>query len=76
MSNLDYNLLASLLSKRQVQIDDGEVLIHTYNIKGKIERKYFADENEYISLSIYDSNFKLRIKLQLLYLASARTIYI
>jgi putative ABC transport system permease protein len=62
MSNSDYNLLASQLGKNHVRIEEGEVLIHTYNIMGRMESKYFIDDKQYINLSIDDNNLKLRIK--------------
>ncbi|QGU95944.1 FtsX-like permease family protein [Clostridium bovifaecis] len=62
MSNSDYNVMASQFGRKQVQLQDGEVLIHTYNIMGSMGSKYFIDDKEYITLTINNENLKLKIK--------------
>jgi putative ABC transport system permease protein len=62
MSNSDYNQLVSQLGKRKVKLQNGEVLIRTYNIMGKMESKYFMDEDEFLNLEVNDKSLKLRIK--------------
>lgn len=62
MSNFDYNLIASQFGKKKVQLQDGEVLIHTYNIMGRMGSKYFIDDNEYLTLVTDNEDLKLRIK--------------
>lgn len=62
MSNSDYNGVASHFGRDQVQLQQGEVLIHTYNTMGKLGSKYFADDKEYLTLVTNNENLKLKIK--------------
>lgn len=61
MSNSDYNLMASQFGKKKVQLQNEEVLIHTYNIMGRMGSKYFIDDNEYLTLAINNKDLKLKI---------------
>jgi putative ABC transport system permease protein len=62
MSNSDYNLMASQFGKKQVHLSKEEMLIHTYNITGRMGTKYFADDNKNLMLSVDKRELQLRIK--------------
>ncbi|MBE6068779.1 MAG: ABC transporter permease [Clostridium lundense] len=62
MSNSDYNVIASQFGKEKVQLQDGEVLIHTYNIMGRMGSQYFIDDNEHLTLTINSKDLKLKIR--------------
>lgn len=62
ISNSDYNLMASQLRKKQIWLQNGEVLIHTYDITGRMGSKYFIDDSEYLTLTTNSEELKLKIK--------------
>lgn len=62
MSNSDYNAMASQFDKNKVQLQNGEVFIHTYNIMGNMGIKYFIDDKKYLTLTAGDKNLKFKIK--------------
>ncbi|MBB6214281.1 putative ABC transport system permease protein [Anaerosolibacter carboniphilus] len=62
ISNSDYNVLASQLGKKQVDIQKGEVLIHTYNIFGSMGSKYFIDQTKGLDLMTEGGRLALAIR--------------
>lgn len=62
MSNSDYNLMAFQRGKKQISLRNGEVLIHTYDITGRMGSKYFIDDSQYLTLDATGEELRLKIK--------------
>lgn len=62
MSNSDYNKLATQQGIEPVNLKNYEIIIHTYNVIGRVGSQYFIDERENINLSTDKLTMELNIR--------------
>lgn len=61
MSNNDYNILAREFNKQEINLEQGEALVHSYNFMGAKGNKLFVN-NQYLNLNVEGENIKYKLK--------------
>jgi putative ABC transport system permease protein len=61
MSNNDYNTLARKFNRKEINLKQGEALVHSYNFMGPKGNKLFVN-NQYLNLNVEGENIKYKLK--------------